>query len=228
MAGHGASGRRAGLSPATPKWSSAARRDGLYINTAGHRLGARGVAICGRRGCSRATLLLVNGTLGDHGMAVMMAREGLPFRTPLVSDCAPLNGLVEAMLAAGGAAVHCLRDATRGGLATVLHEWASATVGSTLDERSVPVSAPVAAACEFLGLDPLYVANEGKLVAGWRPRPPTQVLAAMRAHPLGAEAAVVGQVTAHHAGLVTLAHALWLGAHPAAADWRTTAAHLLR
>jgi len=134
----------------------------------------------------------------------MMAREGLPFRTPIASDCAALNGLVEAMLAVGGVAVRCLRDATRGGLATVLNEWVSSAVGIALDETCVPVSAPVAAACEFLGLDPLYVANEGKLVAAVAPVAAERVLAAMRAHPLGAEAALVGEVTARHAGLVTL------------------------
>ncbi|MEN6479849.1 MAG: hydrogenase expression/formation protein HypE [Anaerolineales bacterium] len=177
--------------------------DGLYINTAGVGVVPAGRDLSPRR-IEPGDVLLVNGTVGDHGMAVMMGREGLPFRTPLQSDCAPLNGLVEAILAAGGAAVHCLRDATRGGLATVLNEWASPRVGLSLQEARVPVDEAVAAACEFLGLDPLYVANEGKLVAAVAPQAADAVLAAMRAHPLGARAAIVGQVTASHAGLVTL------------------------
>jgi hydrogenase expression/formation protein HypE len=177
--------------------------DGLYINTAGLGWVPEGRDLRPAR-LQPGDLLLVNGTMGDHGMAVMMAREELPFRTPIVSDCAPLNGLVEAILAAGGSAVRCLRDATRGGLATVLNEWASPAVGITLDESCVPVSAPVAAACEFLGLDPLYVANEGKLVAAVAPEAAERVLAAMRTHPLGVDAALVGRVTDRHAGLVTL------------------------
>jgi len=177
--------------------------DGLYINTAGLGHVPAGRSLGPERLCP-GDLLLVNGTLGDHGMAVMMAREGLPFDTPIASDCAPLNDLVETMLVAGGAYVRCLRDATRGGLATVLNEWAGDRVGLALNETALPIAPAVAAACEFLGLDPLYVANEGKLVAAVAPDAAPAVLAAMRAHPLGGEAAVVGQVTASHPGLVTL------------------------
>lgn len=108
------------------------------------------------------------------------------------------------MLAAGGDGVHCLRDATRGGLATVLNEWASDRVGLSLDETQLPIDPAVAAACEFLGLDPLYVANEGKLVAAVASQAAEAVLAAMRAHPLGGRAAIVGRVTSSHVGLVTL------------------------
>ena len=177
--------------------------DGLYINTAGVGAVPPGRSL-GVERLLPGDLLLVNGTLGDHGMAVMMAREGLPFDTPISSDCAPLNGLVEAMLAAGGDGVHCLRDATRGGLATVLNEWASDRVGLSLDETQLPIDPAVAAACEFLGLDPLYVANEGKLVAAVASQAAEAVLAAMRAHPLGGRAAIVGRVTSSHVGLVTL------------------------
>jgi len=177
--------------------------DGLYINTSGVGRVPSGRVLSPRLLCP-GDVLLVNGPVGDHGMAVMMAREGLPLNAPIASDCAPLNGLVEAILAAGGPAVRCLRDATRGGLATVINEWVSPSVGMRLDEATIPVNPAVAAACEFLGLDPLYVANEGKVVVGVAAEAAEAVLAAMHQHPLGARAAAIGRVTASHAGLVTL------------------------
>jgi hydrogenase expression/formation protein HypE len=148
-------------------------------------------------------------------MAIMTQREGLRFQSPLVSDCAPLNDLVAAMLAAtsvpGAAtgAVHCLRDATRGGLATVLVEVAdSSGVGIEVAETAIPVREPVRAACELLGLDPLYVANEGTLVAFVAPDAAEAVLAAMRAHPHGREATRIGQTMTERPGRVVLRTAL--------------------
>jgi hydrogenase expression/formation protein HypE len=140
--------------------------------------------------------VLLSGTLGDHGMAIMSLRESLAFDTEIVSDSAALHGLVAALLDTG-ADVRCLRDPTRGGLATTLNEIARQSgVGMMLDEAAIPVQAQVQAACEFLGLDPLYVANEGKLVAIVAPRDAGRALAALRAHPLGAQAACIGTVLA--------------------------------
>jgi len=191
--------------------------DGLYITTAGV-----GVVPAGREMSIAAARpgdkLIVNGTVGDHGIAIMSVREGLEFETVLESDCAALNGLVEAMFAAvpatsggggvgggGGGSIRCMRDATRGGLSSVLNELADASgVGVRLEESAVPVRNEVRAACEMLGLDVLYVANEGKLVAAVDPDHADAVLDAMRAHPLGRGAAVIGEVVADHAGLVVL------------------------
>lgn len=156
--------------------------DGVYINTAGVGWAPEGIEISPER-VRPGDAILVSGDLGRHGMAVMSVREGLRFETELKSDCAPLAGLVEAMLEAGGADVHCLRDLTRGGLAAALNEIAQdAGVGIEIDEPSVPVIEPVASACELLGLDPFYVANEGRLVAFVAPEAADRVLAAMRAH----------------------------------------------
>ena len=149
-------------------------------------------------------VVLVSGTMGDHGIAIMSVREGLTFETEIQSDTAPLNGLVEAMQSRPGREIHCLRDATRGGLAAVLNELAdSSKVGIEFDERKVPVRPEVNAACEMLGLDPLHVANEGKLVAIVPEEIAEAVLAAMRAHEYGKEAAIIGRVVAEHPGLVT-------------------------
>ncbi len=175
--------------------------DGLYINTTGI-----GIVPAGRRispsNAVPGDVVLISGTLGDHGMAIMSVREGLSFETEITSDTAPLNGLVETLLAASPR-VHCLRDATRGGLAAVLNELAAASqVGIELEESSVPVSKPVQAACEILGLDPLYVANEGKLVAIVPEADAEIILAAMHTHALGRSAARIGRVVAEHPGLV--------------------------
>lgn len=176
--------------------------DGLFINTSG-----LGVIPAGREiGPSRAQpgdVILLSGPLGDHGMAIMSVREGLQFETEIVSDTAALNGLVEALLQAAPD-VHVLRDPTRGGLASALNEIAQAAgVGMALDERQVPVNPAVRSACELLGMDPFYVANEGKLVALLPAEQAAAGLAALRAHPLGARAARIGQVVAGHPGLVT-------------------------
>jgi hydrogenase expression/formation protein HypE len=159
--------------------------------------------------------------MGDHGIAIMSVREGLTFETEIQSDTAPLNGLVEAMVAAAGSpgghapfgdlsagpplpTIHCLRDATRGGLAAVLNELAgSSKVGIEFDERKVPIRPEVNAACEMLGLDPLYIANEGKLVAILPEEMTGNVLAAMRRHEYGKDAAIIGRVVSEHPGLVT-------------------------
>ena len=186
--------------------------DKLFINTAGVGLVPAGVDVGANR-VPPGDAVLVSGPVGDHGMAIMTQREGLRFQSPLISDCAPLNGLVAAMLAAApGAAtgaVHCLRDATRGGLATVLVEVAdSSQVGIEVVETVIPVREPVRAACELLGLDPLYVANEGTLAAFVAPDAAEAVLAAMRAHPHGRKAVRIGQTMSEHPGRVALRTAL--------------------
>jgi len=175
--------------------------DGLYINTSGIGAIPPGVDIAPNR-ARPGDAILVSGALGDHGMAIMSVREGLEFETQIESDTAPLNGLVQAMLDVTPD-IHCLRDATRGGLAAVLNELAMASdVGIEFGERQVPVRPEVVAACEMLGLDPLYIANEGKLVAIVPESSAEAVLAAMHAHPLGRAAAHVGRVVAEHPRLV--------------------------
>jgi len=181
--------------------------DGLFINTAGVGVVAPGLSISGSN-VKPGDVILLSGPIGAHGMAVLSQREGLQFSFPLCSDCAPLNGLVAAMLAAKPN-IHCLRDPTRGGLATTLNEIAGQShVGIEVDEVAIPVPEGVRAACELLGLDPLYVANEGKLVAFVPPEASGAVLLAMRAHPLGREATAIGLVTAEGLGRVVLRTAL--------------------
>ncbi len=176
--------------------------DGVFINTAGLGLIPNGRAIAPAR-ARPGDVIVLSGPIGDHGMAIMSVRENLQFETAIQSDTAPLNGLVEALLAAAPD-VHVLRDPTRGGLASTLNEIAQAAgVGLALEERLVPVNPAVRSACELLGLDPFYVANEGKLVALLPAEQAAAGLAALRAHPLGAGAARIGTVTAENAGLVT-------------------------
>jgi hydrogenase expression/formation protein HypE len=175
--------------------------DGVFIATTGIGAVPEGRVIGGAM-ARPGDVLIVSGTLGEHGVAVLSRRESLAFETEIVSDSQPLHTLVAAMLAAvPEGSVHVLRDPTRGGLATTLNEIAQqSAVGITLQEAAIPVLPQVEAACELLGLDPLYVANEGKLVAIVAPEAAPSVLAAMRAHPAGAAAAVIGEVTAdpHH------------------------------
>ena len=169
--------------------------DGVFITTTGVGSLPPGRDVSGRH-ARPGDVVLISGTLGDHGMAIMAARENLGFETPIVSDSAALHGLTEALFASG-ARVHTLRDPTRGGLATTLNEIARQSgVGIVLDETALPINPAVAAACEFLGLDPLYVANEGKLLAIVAPDDADAALAALRAHPLGARAARIGTVQA--------------------------------
>ena len=193
------------------------KADGIFINTAGVGWVPDGVEISPARVQPGDTILL-SGDLGRHGMAIMSVREGLRFEGALESDCAPLDELVAAMLATG-ADVHCLRDLTRGGLASALNEIAlDARVGIEIEESAIPVAEPVAAACELLGLDPLYVANEGRLVAFVPASAGEQVLEAMRRHPAGDRpdchanengtvpfaACRIGSVTDAHVGTVEL------------------------
>ncbi len=179
------------------------KADGLYINTTGIGAGDarfRPAPALARPGDS----VIVSGAIGRHGMAIMAAREGLAFHTTITSDSACLVGLVEA-LKASGASVHVLRDPTRGGVASALNEIATASmVGVEIDENALPVPDNVRAACEVLGLDPLYVANEGILLAFVPAGATNGVLAALRSHPLGARAAQIGRVIAEHAGMVAL------------------------
>jgi hydrogenase expression/formation protein HypE len=136
-------------------------------------------------------------------MAIMSVREGLEFESQICSDCAALNGLIGSVLDAAGAAVHTMRDPTRGGLASTLNEIAQASgVGIEIDEPSLPVRPEVQAACELLGLDPVYVANEGKAVFFVAPEAAELVLGVLRAHPLGRDAARIGRVTAEHKGML--------------------------
>jgi len=169
--------------------------DGVFITTTGVGSLPPGRDVSGRH-ARPGDVVLISGTLGDHGMAIMAARENLGFETPIVSDSAALHGLTEALFTSG-ARVHTLRDPTRGGLATTLNEIARQSgVGIVLDETALPINPAVAAACEFLGLDALYVANEGKLLAIVAPDDADAALAALRAHPLGARAARIGTVQA--------------------------------
>ncbi len=177
--------------------------DGVYITTSGIGLvpEGRSLSIHNARPGDR---ILVSGTLGDHGIAIMSVREGLEFETVLESDTAPLTSLTDAVLEACPD-TRCMRDPTRGGLSSALNELAAASqVGVVLDEAAIPLRSEVRGACEMLGLDPLYVANEGKLMAVVPPQDANGVLAAMRALPLGKDAAIVGQVVADHPGMVIL------------------------
>jgi hydrogenase expression/formation protein HypE len=179
------------------------KADGLYVNTAGiglveHDLELRPAAM--RPG----DRVLVSGPLGDHGMAIMLARGELELEAELRSDTAPLHGLVAALLAATDA-VRCLRDPTRGGFASVVNELAmGAERAIVLDEQALPVRPEVNGACEILGIDPLYVANEGKLVAVVAPEAADDALATLRAHPLGADAVEIGVVEPEPEGMVLL------------------------
>ena len=199
----GAAARRAGVRVATgdTKVVQAGHGDGVYINTAGIGLVPDGVDIRPGR-AAPGDVIIVSGPIGLHGVAVMSVREGLEFGAEIESDCAPLHDLVAAMLGVTRS-IHVLRDPTRGGLGTSLNEIAAAArVGIDVAEQAVPVPEVVANACAFLGLDPMYVANEGKLVAFVAREDADAVLAVMRSHPLGAQAAVIGECVTAHPGLV--------------------------
>jgi hydrogenase expression/formation protein HypE len=176
--------------------------DGCYINTAGVGVLRDDVQV-GPHRVRPGDVVIVSGTLGDHGMAIMSVREGLEFESPIQSDCAALNGMIGAVLDVAGSAVRAMRDPTRGGLASTLNEIAEASdIGMVIDEARVPVRAEVQSACELLGLDPVYVANEGKAVFFVTPEAADAVLEVLRAHPLGREAARIGQATAEHKGML--------------------------
>ncbi|MBI2906206.1 MAG: hydrogenase expression/formation protein HypE [Chloroflexi bacterium] len=177
--------------------------DKLFINTAGIGRIAEGVDISGSN-ARPGDAVILSGSIGDHGIAVLSRREGLSFSTTLVSDCAPLNGLVADMLKASNQ-IRSLRDPTRGGLSTTLNELAERSkVGIRIEESAIPVKEAVRAACEMLGFDPLYVANEGKLIAIVAAEDADKVLEAMKGHKYGAEAAIIGQVVAEHGGRVVM------------------------
>ncbi|MFC9910814.1 hydrogenase expression/formation protein HypE [Streptomyces sp. NPDC127197] len=199
----GAAARSAGVRVVTgdTKVVEAGHGDGVYINTSGIGLVPSGVDLRPER-VVPGDVVIVSGAIGVHGVAILSERENLRFDIEIESDCAALGGLVETMLAVTPD-LHVLRDPTRGGLAASLNEIAAASgTGIVVRERSVPVPPPVASACAMLGLDPMYVANEGKLVAFVPREHADAVLAAMRAHELGAEAVVIGEVVEDHPGMV--------------------------
>jgi hydrogenase expression/formation protein HypE len=176
--------------------------DGIVLNTTGVAMTARVVPDSGLR---PGDLLIVTGTLGDHGMAVMAHRHGLSLDSDLRSDVAPLNGLIRAALQGAPGAVVAMKDPTRGGLSSALHEMAEKShVGIMVEETALPIIPAVRAASELLGIDPLHVANEGKAVLGVRQDSAETVLASLRAHPLGRNAAIVGRCTGERIGAVIL------------------------
>ncbi len=206
VASMGAAARAAGVEVATgdTKVVERGNADGLYINTAGVGVVARGLELS-PASVEPGDRVLVSGPVGDHGMAIMVARGELALEVDLESDTAPLYELVVSLLEAAGEGLRWMRDPTRGGLATVLAELAlAAELGISIDEEAVPVRPEVNGACEILGIDPLYVANEGKLVAVVAADASEDALKALRAHPLGAEAAIVAEVIPEPPGLVLL------------------------
>lgn len=177
--------------------------DRLFINTAGVGMVSTGVDISGSN-AKPGDRVILSGPIGDHGIAVLSQREGLSFSTKLQSDCAPLNKLVADMLKVS-TRIHCLRDPTRGGLATTLNELAEqSNVGIRIEEEKIPVHEEVHGACEMLGFDPLYVANEGKLVAIVPPEDAEAILEAMQQNIYGNEAAIIGEVRREHPGRVVM------------------------
>jgi hydrogenase expression/formation protein HypE len=178
--------------------------DQLFINTSGLGRVPEGVNFSADQ-ARPGDRVLLSGSIGDHGIAVLAEREGLEFESPVVSDSAPLHTLVAAMLEVTRDSIRCLRDPTRGGLSSALNEFAGRSqVGIVIDEQAVPVREEVKGACELLGLDPLYVANEGKLIAIVAPAVAEAVLAAMRAHPLGRGAQIIGTVHASNPGVLAM------------------------
>ena len=191
----GAASRAAGVPVITgdTKVVERGKADGVFISTAGVGVTPPGVVLSSDA-ARPGDVVLVSGTMGDHGVAVMSKRENLEFETEILSDSAALHGLVAAMVDACGPQLRVMRDPTRGGLAATLNELAhSSGVGFSIEESAIPIRAEVAAACEFLGLDPLNVANEGKLVAIVAPEAADALLAVMKAHPLGRESAILGR-----------------------------------
>ena len=177
--------------------------DKLFITTSGVGIVPPGVDISGAN-ARVGDKVLLSGTIGDHGVAILSQREGLRFATTLKSDCAPLNRLVAQMLEVSSR-IHCLRDPTRGGLATTLNELArQSKVGITIEETEIPVKEEVEAACELLGLDPVYVANEGKLVAIVDPADADRLVVRMKKNRYGRDAAIIGEVTREHPGKVVM------------------------
>lgn len=195
--------------------------DGLFISTTGVGEKFAGISISGKN-ARAGDAVLVSGTMGDHGITILSHREGLSFGVDLKSDCAPLNAMIEKLIAAFGDKIHVLRDPTRGGLATTLNEIAAqSSVGIVLDETQIPVKESVVSACEFLGLDPLYIANEGKLIVICDGSIANEVEALMRQCPYGEDAAIVAEVTEDNPGMVQMKTAIggtrlvdWLNSDP--------------
>lgn len=176
--------------------------DGVYINTAGVGVVREGIHV-GPHRARPGDAVIVSGSIGDHGMAILSVREGLEFESPIRSDCAALNGLIASVLDVVGDGVHAMRDPTRGGLASTLNEIAASSgVGVEIDDAALPVHTEVQSACEILGLDPVYVANEGKVVLFVAPEAAGRVLEILQMHSLGREAAQIGSVVAEHAGML--------------------------
>jgi hydrogenase expression/formation protein HypE len=154
-------------------------------------------------------LIIISGTIADYGLAIMTSREGFSFRSSIISDTAALNGLTATMIKAGSGSIHTMRDPTRGGVAASLNEWAkSSGVGIRIQEEVIPVKKEVAGACEILGFDPLYVANEGKLLAAVSPEGAEAVLKAMKQHPLGKDSVIIGKAESDNYGRVIMNTAL--------------------
>jgi hydrogenase expression/formation protein HypE len=199
----GQAAKRAGVQIVTgdTKVVEAGHGDKIYINTAGIGIVPDGVNIAAQNARAGDAIIL-SGAIGLHGIAILSQREGLRFDSEILSDCAPLYDLVATMLAITRD-IHTLRDPTRGGIASALNEIADAAkIGIEIDERAIPVPRDVASACEMLGLDPFYVANEGKLIAFVPDEIAPRVVDAMRAHPLGRDAAMIGRAVAQHPGMV--------------------------
>jgi hydrogenase expression/formation protein HypE len=177
--------------------------DGLFINTSGIGRVLSGINLSADQARSGDAIIL-SGSIGEHGITILSQREGLEFESPIVSDCAALHTLVAAMLEASPA-IRCMRDPTRGGISSALNEIAAQSgVSMELEESAIPIQEAVRGACELLGLDPLYVANEGKLVAIVDPEHAERILAAMHAHPLGKRARIIGRVNKANPGLVIM------------------------
>ena len=179
--------------------------DGCFVNTSGVGLVPAGVDV-GPTRARPGDAIILSGTIGDHGMAIMSVREGLEFESTIRSDTAALNGMIEQVLHAGGPSVHVMRDPTRGGVGSSVNEIAaSSRVGMVLEECAIPVRSEVRGACEVLGMDPIYVANEGKVLIFVAADRVSEVLDVLRKHPLAKDAAVIGKVVEQHPGIV-IAH----------------------
>ena len=201
----GQAARKAGVQVVTgdTKVVPAGAADKIYINTSGIGRVLKGVSVSASH-ARPGDKVLLSGTIADHGMTIMAHREGLLLGSPIVSDSAPLNGMVEGMLAAAKG-IHVLRDPTRGGVAAVLNEIAAASgVGIRISENRVPILESVSGLCEMLGLDPLYVANEGKLIAVVPEEYADPVLASMKEDPFGKDARIIGEIVSDHPACVVL------------------------
>ncbi|MCB0283728.1 MAG: hydrogenase expression/formation protein HypE [Calditrichaeota bacterium] len=178
--------------------------DKVFINTAGIGIIEHKFNISASN-LQEGDILIINGTIADHGMAIMSKREGLAFETPVVSDTAALNGLIEKIIEAGGADVHAMRDPTRGGLAATLNEFAEeSAITIRIKQDRIPMNEATSGACEILGLDPLYVANEGKMVVAVARKSADKVLNVMQNHPLGKQSSIIGDVVKDKDGMVTM------------------------